>query len=225
MRGFRIELGEIEAALGAHPGVRDAVRGGARGRAGDKRLVAYVAPRGEAADAAERCARPSARLPGVHGARGLRGAGRLPLTPNGKVDRKALPAPERAAAGAARATSRRARRPRRRWRRIWAQVLGLERVGIDDNFFDLGGHSLLATQVVSRLRERSRSSCRCASCSRPPRWQRSPCRSCNRAGQADGHGGAGQRLLDRAGETSRAAEVAAGCSAASETPKSRERSR
>ena len=79
---------------------------------------------------------------------------RLPLTPNGKLDRRALPAPDVASRSAgAELRGARARRPRSVLAGIWAEVLGVERVGIHDNFFALGGHSLLATQVISRVRE------------------------------------------------------------------------
>ncbi len=142
IRGQRIELGEIEAVLSALPGVREAVAV-VRG----DRLVAYVT--GEATgDALSRSLRE--RLPETMVPAAFVTLETLPLTPNGKVDRKALPAPE--------------------WERaeesflaprtpveevvagIWAELLGLERVGAADHFFALGGHSLLAARVVSRLR-------------------------------------------------------------------------
>jgi acyl carrier protein len=77
----------------------------------------------------------------------------LPLTPNGKVDRRALPAPDQARPKLEETLVEPRNPIEEALARIWAQVLGLERVGVDDNFFDLGGHSLLATQVISRVRE------------------------------------------------------------------------
>ncbi len=127
------------------------------------------------------------RLPELHGARGLRALlDALPLTPNGKVDRKALPAPERARARPTAPTSPRARPPRSCSPRIWAEVLGVERVGAHDDFFALGGHSLLATQVVSRIRERlrGRAAAARASSRRPP--------SAALAARVDGAGAAAQ---------------------------------
>ncbi len=147
IRGFRIELAEIESVLGKLPGVREAVVVARDSPAGDRRLVAYMAgdmtPNGLLQSLRERL--PEHMVPFA-----LVTLPALPLTPNGKVDRKALPAPE--------------------WERaeesflaprtpveevvagIWAELLGLERVGAADHFFALGGHSLLAARVVSRLR-------------------------------------------------------------------------
>ncbi|HJX27046.1 MAG TPA: amino acid adenylation domain-containing protein, partial [Thermoanaerobaculia bacterium] len=149
IRGFRIELGEIESALLAHPGVRQAAVE-AREIAGSKALVAYVAgeePRPAAAELREHLHRrlPEHMIPAFFVA-----LPELPLTPNGKVDRKALPAPEPRSAEEGRPA---ARTPVEEvLAGIWAEVLGLEKVNVQDRFFDLGGHSLLATRVVSRLR-------------------------------------------------------------------------
>jgi len=142
IRGFRIELGEIEAVLTALPDVREAVVVAREGQ-----LVAYVV-----GDAAAEELRRSLyeRLPEYMVPSALVSLPALPLTPNGKVDRKALPAPEwqRAEGGYL--------APRTPVEEvlagIWAEVLGLERVGVTDHFFELGGHSLLATRVMSRLR-------------------------------------------------------------------------
>jgi amino acid adenylation domain-containing protein len=154
IRGFRIELGEIEGTLGRHPAVLQAIVQAQEVEPGEKRLVAYVV--------AERESRPTASelrgflkdklpehmVPAVFVLLDV-----FPLTANGKVNRHALPAPDD-------------RRPEldqvfvacrtpteELLATIWSQVLGVERVGIYDNFFQLGGHSLLATQVVSRIRE------------------------------------------------------------------------
>ena len=151
IRGFRIELGEIEAALARHAGVAQAAVVAREDQPGDKRLVAYVvAAAGERADPAALRAHVAATPAGLHGAGGVRAAGRLPLTPNGKLDRRALPAPDLTPATRA---VRRARRRRRSCAALFAEVLGLERVGIDDNFFALGGDSIMSIQLVSRARQ------------------------------------------------------------------------
>ena len=150
LRGFRIEPGEIEAVLLRHPGVAQAAVIAREDAAGDKRLVAYVVAAGAGAPrsgfvAGACCAERS----GLHGAVGYVVLERLPLTPNGKLDRRALPAPE------VRGLALR-RGPRTPQEEIlcalFAEVLGVERVGIADNFFELGGHSLLATRLISRIR-------------------------------------------------------------------------
>ncbi len=165
IRGFRIEPGEVEAALATHPEVGAAavvVRGDGPG--GEKRLVAYVTPRDSAPsgapDGAPSAPRPGAlraylqeRLPAylIPGAFVTLEA--LPLSPNGKVDRKALPAP----AAAGERTGEEDVAPRTAEEEaiaaIWAELLGVPRVGVEADFFALGGHSLLATQVVARVRD------------------------------------------------------------------------
>jgi len=151
IRGHRIELGEIEAALGNLKDVREAVVL-AREDGGDKRLVAYLLNDvGEGfnvsavRDALKRLLPeymiPSAFVPLTE----------WPLTGNGKIDKAALPASETSGA-----QQRSFVEPRNDTEQviasIWCEILGIERIGIHDNFFEIGGHSLLATQVASRIR-------------------------------------------------------------------------
>jgi amino acid adenylation domain-containing protein len=151
VRGFRIELGEVEAALTSHPAVREAVVVALKGPGGS-RLVAYVVGDGEMAPgAAELRGFLRERLPEHMVPSAFVALSALPLTGNGKVDRQALPAPE--AMPAAEGGYVAPRTPvEARVAAIWAELLGVERVGIADDFFDLGGHSLLATQIVARVR-------------------------------------------------------------------------
>src|SRR6185436_20395007 len=146
IRGFRIELGEIEAALAALPGVREAIVV-ARAAAGDRRLVAYLV--GDASPGELRRLLGE-RLPDYMVPAAFVTLATLPLTPNGKVDREALPAPEWQGLEESHLAPRTP--VEEILAGIWADLLGLERVGANDHFFDLGGHSLLATQVMSRLR-------------------------------------------------------------------------
>ncbi|HEU4557489.1 MAG TPA: amino acid adenylation domain-containing protein [Longimicrobium sp.] len=150
VRGFRIEPGEIEAALRDLPQVREAAVM-VRTDAGEKRLVAYVVPAdGVAPTPAELRDALSGRMPDYMVPTAFVALPSIPLTPNGKVDRRALPAPDAASTDeyvpprTQSETSLAA---------LWAQVLGAERVSVEDDFFLLGGHSLLATQVVSRIRQ------------------------------------------------------------------------
>jgi amino acid adenylation domain-containing protein/non-ribosomal peptide synthase protein (TIGR01720 family) len=147
VRGFRIELGEVEAVLSRHPAVQQAVASVHRDASGDGRLVAYVVPASLDTSTLRDFLRehlPEHMVPSL-----LMALDAFPLTPNGKVDRKALPTPEQ------QDTRRQYVAPRTRTEEqlagLFAQVLGLGRVGATDSFFELGGHSLLATQVVSRV--------------------------------------------------------------------------
>jgi amino acid adenylation domain-containing protein len=152
VRGFRIELGEIEAVLCQHAAVRDAVVLTPADARGDKRLVAYVVMQpGEVLAAESVRGHLRERLPEYMIPSAFVTLERLPLTPAGKLDRRALPEPAAAVAPGGRHVA--ARTPvEEAVAGVWAEVLGVERVGVHDNFFDLGGHSLLATQAVSRIR-------------------------------------------------------------------------
>jgi amino acid adenylation domain-containing protein len=149
IRGLRIELGEIEAALREQPGVADAAAVVREDVPGDRRIVAYVV--GDADQAALRAALKR-RLPDYMVPSACTALDALPLLPNGKLDRRALPAPQRGRDETAQYT---APQPgsQATVAAVWAEVLRVERIGVDDDFFDLGGHSLLAAQVIARLRK------------------------------------------------------------------------
>ncbi|MDR6451563.1 amino acid adenylation domain-containing protein [Variovorax paradoxus] len=148
IRGFRIELGEIEAQLLAQPEVREAVVVASQGSAG-ARLVAHVsAQAGQAVDAAQLRERLGRVLPDYMVPALVVVLDSLPLNPNGKVDRKALPQPELASARAYEAPQGEVEEA---LAAIWAEVLGVARIGRHDNFFELGGHSLMSVQLVARV--------------------------------------------------------------------------
>lgn len=154
LRGFRIDLGEIEAALAAHPQVRDAAALLREDTPGRPRLVGYVAVDG-AAVPPDLAAHLAQRLPGYMVPGTVVALDRLPRGERGKTDRRALPAPAPATGtpGGARPGDRPGTELGRTLATIWRDVLGLDHVGADDNFFDLGGHSLLMVRVQSRLAE------------------------------------------------------------------------
>ena len=151
VRGFRIEPGEVEAVLSDHPAVRQAVVVVREDAPGDRRLVAYVvAGESAAVTPAELRAQLKGRLPEYMVPSAVVVLESLPLTPSGKVARRALPAPEHAAAETRHVAPRTP--TEEMLAGIWAEVLRLERVGVEESFFEVGGHSLLATRVVSRVR-------------------------------------------------------------------------
>ncbi|MER5618330.1 amino acid adenylation domain-containing protein [Streptomyces sp. NPDC002215] len=153
LRGYRIEPGEIEAALLTHPSVTLATVLLREDIPGDPRLVAYVVADPPVETSALR-AHLRRELPDYMIPAAFVPLDRIPLTPNGKTDRRALPAPasDRSELGAAYTAPRTG--TERTVAEVWAEVLGVDTVGVDDDFFALGGHSLLATRVVSRLRRR-----------------------------------------------------------------------
>jgi acyl-coenzyme A synthetase/AMP-(fatty) acid ligase/acyl carrier protein len=154
VRGYRIELGEIEAALCEHASVREAVAVAREDVPGDRRLVAYVvAQAGAGFEAGELRGHLRAKLPEYMVPSAFIMLDVLPLMPNGKVDRRALPAPDSNGAASSEGYVEPRTVAEGVLADIWAEVLGLERVGVEDDFFALGGHSLLATQVISRIRE------------------------------------------------------------------------
>ncbi|WP_083741332.1 non-ribosomal peptide synthetase [Mycobacterium sp. MS1601] len=146
IRGYRIELGEIEAALSALDGVRQAVVMVREDRPGDKRLVGYVTG---TTDPARLRTALGERLPAYMVPAAVVVVEMMPLTVNGKLDRKALPAPVYQDAQSYRAPGDAVEEI---LAGIFAQVLGLERVGVDESFFELGGDSILSMQVVARAR-------------------------------------------------------------------------
>jgi len=154
IRGYRVELGEIEAVLSRHPAVREAVVL-ARDAGGEQSLVAYLVCHGETnPTVTELRVFVQSLLPDYMVPSSYVFLDSLPLTTNGKVDRKALPKPDTirpnleetfvAPTGAVESALA----------EIWAEVLGLERVGVHDNFFDLGGHSLLLMQLHGKINEK-----------------------------------------------------------------------
>jgi len=153
VRGFRVEPGEIETALGWHSGVRQVVVLNRQDLPGDNRLVAYIVPRDEHPPAtSELRSFAKEKLPAFMVPSSFVVLESLPMTPGGKVDRQALPAPVLERVDLENSYVLPRTPVEQELADMWQQVLGVEKVGVHDNFFDLGGHSLLATQLVSRVR-------------------------------------------------------------------------
>jgi len=153
IRGFRIELGEIETVLRAHPAINDTVVVAREDTPGDKRVVAYFVPiQGASPTTSElrsfmREKLPEYMLPSVFVT-----LASMPLTPNGKVDRRALPVPQPGlGSGEELATARDA--TEQELVHIWESILGVQPIGITQDFFDLGGHSLLAVRLMTRVEQ------------------------------------------------------------------------
>ena len=168
IHGFRIELGEIEAVLSQHPDVQEAAVIAREDRPGEKRLVAYVVQRCKVARSQSEETDPAilqfcnsatlrsylqAKLPDYMVPSAFVLLDVLPITPNGKVDRNALPALDLSAMSSQQTFVPPRTPTERAIADVWSAVLGVEQIGIHDNFFDLGGHSLLAMQVISRIRQ------------------------------------------------------------------------
>lgn len=151
IRGFRIELGEIEAALIQHPAIRETVVVAIENTTDTQQLVAYVVPQTEVSLSISDLRHfLKQQLPDYMIPSAFVTLEYLPLTPNGKLDRRALPAPE--IRPELELTFVAPRTPLEEiLANVWAEVLGIKQIGINDNFFSLGGHSLLATQIISRI--------------------------------------------------------------------------
>jgi len=153
VRGFRVELGEVESVLCEHPALGQCAVVARPAADGTKRIDAYVVPAGdEVPSGGELRTYLKARLPEYMVPAAFVPLAKLPLTPNGKVDQEALPRPEQARDESPDGYVAPRTPHEEAVALIWSGLLGLERVGSRDNFFDLGGHSLLATQFASRAR-------------------------------------------------------------------------
>ncbi|MGW1675310.1 non-ribosomal peptide synthetase [Streptomyces sp. NPDC002324] len=150
IRGVRVELGEINAVLSEHPHVGRAAAAVREETPGDRRIIAYVVPAGpHRPDVAELRGHAASLLPAAMVPAAFVVLDDLPLNSNGKLHRQALPAPDYTAL----TTGRPPRDSREETLcRLFTEILGVERIGIDDGFFTLGGHSLLATRLINRIR-------------------------------------------------------------------------
>jgi amino acid adenylation domain-containing protein len=154
LRGFRIELGEIETALAEQDEVASAVAVVREDVPGDRRLVAYIVWRdGHPSDFDQLRRRLRAKLPPFMVPSTFVSLDSLPTTPNGKLDRAALPAPDGTRPDLEHVYAAPETPVEQATAAIWSEVLGVDRVGLDDDFFDLGGHSLLAVKMLARIHD------------------------------------------------------------------------
>jgi acyl carrier protein len=154
LRGFRIELEEIEAVLASHPDVAGAAAAVVEHSPGDQRLVAYLVPvEGRALDIETLRRLCKTRLAPYMVPSAFVALDAFPTTPNRKLDRRALPAPDGVRPDLAESYVAPETPVEETLVAIWQEVLGVDRVGIDDDFFDLGGHSLLAVKMLARVQE------------------------------------------------------------------------
>jgi amino acid adenylation domain-containing protein len=154
IRGFRIELGEIEAALSGQASVQESVVVVREDEGGEKRLIGYVVEKaGEAQTTTEIREQLKQGLPDYMVPSAIVKLREMPLTPNGKIDRRALPAPDSDRPDLEAAYAAPETEAERIIAEIWQEVLGLDSVGVNDNFFDLGGHSLQMIQAHAKVRE------------------------------------------------------------------------
>jgi acyl carrier protein len=151
LRGFRIELGEIESVLRQHPALEAALVILREDVPGDPKLVAYLVPKDTLPTVDVLRQWTQQHLPLYMVPAAFVSLDALPLTPNGKLDRNALPAPDNSRALIESAYVAPQTATEATIAAIWAELLGLSRIGIHDNFFTLGGHSLLATQLMARI--------------------------------------------------------------------------
>jgi amino acid adenylation domain-containing protein len=150
IRGFRVEPAEIESALRSHTAVREAAVVARDDGRGERRLVAYVV--GDGVDEDDLRRHTGEWVPDFMIPAAFVSLDDLPRTPSGKIDRQALPAPEEAATSQRRDHVAPRTPTEEQVAEIWREILGVEEIGVTDDFFAVGGHSLLATQIVARIR-------------------------------------------------------------------------
>lgn len=154
IRGYRIELGEIEALLGKHESVRDCVLLLREDTPGDQRLVAYVVPVSQTPDSADLKQHLRKQLPEYMVPNDVVVLDAMPLTPNGKLDRKQLPSPQGLSQTATADYVAPEDDLQKTIATVWQESLQIDKIGVNDNFFDLGGHSLLIVRVHQQLKQR-----------------------------------------------------------------------